>query len=90
MIAGMNALHFSHAPNPQRISLYLSSRSWAPVAQPGGTLWNSHDDEYQVFVPRSTKMRGYEKYIEEALKTLSVAENRGQAQIGLEIGRAHV
>lgn len=85
MIAGMNALHFSHAPNPQRISLYLSSRSWAPVAQPGGTLWNSHDDEYQIFVPRSTKMRGYEKYIEDALKTLSVAENRGQAQIGLEI-----
>lgn len=85
MITGMNALHFAHAPNPQRISLYLSSRSWVPVADPGGTVWTSHDDEFQIFVPRSTKMRGYTKYIEDALKTLSSVEGRSQAQIVLEI-----
>jgi hypothetical protein len=85
MVAGMSAPHFSHAPNPQRISLYLSSRSWVPVDEPGGTVWASADDEYEVFVPKSTKMRGYEKYIEDALRTLSLSEGRSHAQIALEI-----
>ncbi|MBS2961839.1 hypothetical protein KGA66_02180 [Actinocrinis puniceicyclus] len=85
MFVGMNALHFSHAPDPQRISLYLSSRGWVPDDDPGGTLWTSLDEEFQVFVPKSVRMRGYAKYIEDVLKTLSTAEDRSQAQITLEV-----
>lgn len=85
MVTGVSALHFSHTPNPQRISLYLASRGWTPVDDVGGTLWTSADDDFQVFVPKSTKMRGYDKYISDVLSTLSAAEDRSQAHINLEI-----
>jgi hypothetical protein len=85
MINGISSPSFSRTPDPQRISLYLTARGWTPSADPGGTLWTSHEDAFQLFVPKSTKMRGYTKYIEDVLTALSAAEDRSQAQITLEI-----
>jgi hypothetical protein len=88
MANGIGALHFSHAPDPQRISLYLTSHGWSPNDEAGGTLWLSHDEAFQVFVPKSRKMRGYLKFIEDGLKTLSATEERSQDRISLEISTA--
>lgn len=85
MVTGVSALHFFHTPIPQRISLYLSSRGWTPVDDVGGTLWTSADNDFQVLVPKSTKMRGYDKNISDVLSMLSAAKDRSQAHINLEI-----
>ncbi|MFJ1580553.1 hypothetical protein [Streptomyces sp. NPDC088182] len=85
MMTDFDGFHFSQASDPQRISLYLASRGWSPQDEQGGTLWMSHDDSYEAFIPRYRKMRGYVSYIQQLLKTLSQAEGRSESKIALEI-----
>ncbi|MFH9610487.1 hypothetical protein [Streptomyces sp. NPDC017448] len=85
MITGVTHFHFAQASDPQRVSLYLTSRGWNAHEEPGGTLWIAHDNSYEVFVPRRRDMRGYSSYIRTLLATLSTAENRSESRISLEI-----
>lgn len=85
MVTGVTGFTSSHASDPQRISLYLSSRGWRPSLDAGGTVWQSHEDEFEVFVPKSPAMRGYMTYIQDMIRTLSAAEERSESQIALEI-----
>jgi hypothetical protein len=73
------------ASDPQKISLYLSSHGWQAFSEPGGTLWLSDDEEFEVFVPRSRLMRGYATYVDEMLRTLATVEERPEERISLEI-----
>lgn len=81
----VNDHYFTQASDPQRISLYLTSRGWVPREDQGGTLWMSHDELYEIFVPKTRKMRGYASYIKNMLKTLSASEERSESKISLEI-----
>ncbi|MFB7400874.1 hypothetical protein ACFCZR_11940 [Streptomyces rubiginosohelvolus] len=85
MITDVGNFHFGQASDPQRISLYLSSRGWNAHEEPGGTLWTSHDASYEAFVPRHRSMRGYASHIRTLLATLSTAEGRSESLISLEI-----
>ncbi|GHD60020.1 hypothetical protein GCM10010317_051620 [Streptomyces mirabilis] len=85
MITDLGGFHFAQASDPQRISLYLASRGWFPQEDQGGTLWVSHDESYEAFVPRHRQMRGYLSYVRQLLKALSAAEGRSETQISLEI-----
>ncbi|MEV4559656.1 hypothetical protein AB0K51_22040 [Kitasatospora sp. NPDC049285] len=88
MITGFGEFSTSQASDPRRISLYLASRGWRPSSEPGGTLWVSDADGFEVFIPKSPRMRGYDAYVQGMLETLSTAEDRGTAQIVVEIARA--
>ncbi|BAJ28163.1 MULTISPECIES: hypothetical protein [Kitasatospora] len=88
MITGLGDFHSSQASDPRRISLYLTSRGWVPAPEPGGTLWVSHTGEFEVFVPKSPRMRGYETYIHNVLNTLATAEDRNLKQVVVEISRS--
>ncbi len=88
VITGTGDFQTSQASNPQRISLYLTSRGWHPSSEPGGTLWLSHNEDFQVFVPKSPHMRGYESYIRSMIGTLATAEDRSTNQIIIEISRS--
>ncbi|MFI8079580.1 hypothetical protein ACIF6L_02070 [Kitasatospora sp. NPDC086009] len=88
MITGFGDFHTSQASDPQRISLYLTSRGWSPSSEPGGTLWVSHNEDFQVFVPKSPRMRGYRTYIHNMLETLAAVEERSLNQIVVEIARS--
>lgn len=85
MITDVGGFRFSQASDPQRISLYLTSRGWAAHEEVGGTLWTAHDESYEVFVPRHREMRGYASHIRTMLSTLSASEERSATQISLEI-----
>ncbi|MEU4177444.1 hypothetical protein [Streptomyces sp. NPDC026589] len=85
MIADVGGFHFAQASDPQRISLYLTSRGWEAHEEAGGTLWMAHDESYEVFVPRYREMRGYASHIRRLLSTLATAEGRSEPQISLEI-----
>ncbi|MFJ4434698.1 hypothetical protein [Streptomyces sp. NPDC088923] len=76
---------FSQASDPGRITLYLMANDWVSHQEPGGVLWSTQDEAYEVFLPRHRQMRGYDSHVATLLKTLSVAEGRSEAKISLEI-----
>ncbi|WP_158718338.1 MULTISPECIES: hypothetical protein [Streptomyces] len=81
----IEGFHFAQSSDPQRISLYLTSRGWHPHEDIGGTIWTANDNAFEVFVPRHRSMRGYASYIQDLLTTLESAEGRSRARISLEI-----
>lgn len=85
MITNVGDFYSALSGDPQRISLYLTSRGWQPQEESGGTLWLAHDEAYEVFVPRYRTMRGYASYVRNMLKTLSTVESRSESQIAHEI-----
>lgn len=85
MITNVGDFYSALSGDPQRISLYLTSRGWHPNEESGGTLWVAHDESFEVFVPRYRTMRGYASYVRSMLQTLATVESRSEPQIAHEI-----